>query len=152
MVFALNRDYRFINDLTDGQLLRDCLEKDPARGGSNLENFFGLITSGSSGLAPTYSPSPAINFAWCSSKLSEMKMRKISPRTTFLNSDASILRRNLSKASHSFCSKPMLAENLLDDLFDLSHRSAENSRNRRKVEGRKRAEALMFDFRCQMFD
>ena len=44
--------------------------------------FSARYSSGSSGFAPAYSPSPAISFAWCSSKLSEMYLRKIRPRTT----------------------------------------------------------------------
>jgi hypothetical protein len=44
---------------------------------------------------------------------------EIRPRTTCLYSAASMLLRNLSAASHSFCSKPMLAE-LLFDLVDFA--------------------------------
>src|SRR5436190_5436537 len=113
--------------------------------------FSARYSSGSSGLAPAYSPSLATSFAWCSSKLSEMYLRKIRPRTTCLYSAASMLLRSLSAASQSFCSKPILAELLFDNLVDLSRgilwggivakvslmRSAENSRNAGKDEDEK---------------
>src|SRR4051795_13363099 len=80
--------------------------------------FSARYSSGSSGLPPAYSPSPARSFAWCSSNESEMYLRKIRPRTTCLYSAASILLRSLSAASHSFCSKPILAELWLGDFVD----------------------------------
>jgi hypothetical protein len=49
-----------------------------------------------------------------------MYFKKIKPSTTCLYSAASILLRSLSAVSQSFCSKPMLAEELPDDLFDLA--------------------------------
>ena len=55
-----------------------------------------------------------------SSKASEMYLRKIRPRTTCLYSAASMLLRSLSAASQSLASKPMLAEELEDDLLDLA--------------------------------
>src|SRR5947207_2236350 len=77
-------------------------------------------SSGSSGFAPAYSPSPLSSFAWCSSKLSEMHLRKMRPRTTCLYSAASMLLRNLSAASQSLASKPMLAELLKVVLLDFA--------------------------------
>jgi hypothetical protein len=53
------------------------------------------------------------------SKLSEMYLRKIRPRTTCLYSAASMFERSLSAASQSFASNPMFAEELFDDLVDL---------------------------------
>src|SRR5437763_12067172 len=49
-----------------------------------------------------------------------MYFRKIRPRTTCLYSAASMLLRNLSAASHNFCSKPMFAELLSEGLVDLA--------------------------------
>src|SRR2546423_8088581 len=91
------------------------------RAAGGTQNMFSArYSSGSSGFAPAYSPSPATSFAWCSSKLSEMYFRKMSPRTTCLYSAASMLLRSLSAASQSLASKPMLAEELEDDLLDLA--------------------------------
>src|SRR5213082_3133084 len=93
--------------------------------------FSARYSSGSSGLPPAYSPSPAINFAWCSSKLSEIYLRKIRPRTTCLYSAASILLRSLSAASQSLASKPILAEELLlllpERERDINRRNYQNS-------------------------
>src|SRR6266536_105087 len=80
--------------------------------------FSARYSSGSSALAPAYSPSLATSFAWCSAKLSEMYLRKMSPRTTCLYSAASMLLRSLSAASQSLASKPMLAELLEDEFLD----------------------------------
>src|SRR5438477_8068293 len=80
--------------------------------------FSARYSSGSSGLAPAYSPSPATSFARCSSKLSEMYLRKMRPRTTCLYSAASMLLRSLSAVSQSLASKPILAPDsvlLLDE-------------------------------------
>src|SRR5205807_10276999 len=82
-------------------------------GGGTQKVFSARYSSGSSGFAPAYSPWPESSYAWCSSKLSEMYLRKIRPRTTCLYSAASMLLRSLSAASQSLASKPMLAEELL---------------------------------------
>src|SRR6266571_9347345 len=97
--------------------------------GGTQKIFSARYSSGSSGFAPAYSPSRAISFAWCSSKLSEMYFRKISPRTTCLYSAASMLLRSLSAASQSLASKPILAELFEDEFLDLAieaRRIAEN--------------------------
>src|SRR6266487_7050174 len=87
--------------------------------GGTQKIFSALYSSGSSGLAPAYSPSPASSFAWCSSKLSEMYLRKMRPRTTCLYSAASMFERSLSAAIQSLASKPMFAELFVDGLLDL---------------------------------
>jgi hypothetical protein len=70
-----------------------------------------------------------------------------------------MLERSLSAASHSFCSKPMLAELLFDNFVDLARaiswggilaklflmRSAENSRNLDMWGGEKQMEAVISD-------
>ena len=55
-------------------------------------------------------PSPSATSSQCfSSKRSEIYLRKISPSTTFLYSEASIFPRNTHAASHICFSKPMSA-------------------------------------------
>ena len=74
-------------------------------------------SSRSSGSAPSNSPLPATSFARCSSNVSEIYLRKMSPSTTCLYSAASMLLRSLSAVSQSLASKPILAADLaVDDL------------------------------------
>ena len=58
----------------------------------------------------------ASSLACCSSKASEMYLRKIRPRTTCLYSAASMLERSVSAARQSSFSKPRLAALPLGDL------------------------------------
>ena len=62
----------------------------------------------SSGFAPSLFC--ATSLVCCSSKESEMYLRKMRPKTTCLYSAASMLLRSLSAASQSLASKPMVAE------------------------------------------
>lgn len=52
---------------------------------------------------------PESSLACCSSKASEMYLRKIRPRTTCLHSAASMFERSASAACHNSRSKPRLA-------------------------------------------
>ena len=80
--------------------------------------FSARYSSGSSGLAPAYSPSPAI----------ELRVVLFETVRDVLEEDEAqddvlVFRRvhvaaQLVSASHSFCSKPMLAELLEDEFLD----------------------------------
>ena len=110
-VVALDRDHGVVDDLADGRAAWRCSGDSVQRAaGGTQKTFSAWYSSGSSGLAPAYSPLPATSLAWCSSKVSEMYLRKMRPRTTCLYSAASMLLRSLSAASQSLASKPMLAE------------------------------------------
>src|SRR4051812_35689303 len=71
------------------------------------KTFSALYSSGSSGSAPLFLSASSLEC--CSSKASEMYLRKMRPRTTCLYSAASMLLRSLSAASQSLASKPTLA-------------------------------------------
>ena len=97
----------------DGSLARDWSCGQRASTGTQ-KTLAARYSSLSSGFAPLKSPSPAASLAWCSSKVSEMYLRKMRPRTTCLYSAASMLLRSLSAASQSLASKPRLAEESLE--------------------------------------
>ena len=61
-----------------------------------------------------------MSLARCSSKVSEMYLRKMRPRTTCLYSAASMLLRSLSAVSQSVASKPMVAEDWAEEAEDLA--------------------------------
>ena len=88
-----------------------ALRWDHRASGGTQKMFFARYSSGSSGSAPC--DFSARSLVCCSSKASEMYLRKIRPRTTCLYSAASMLLRRASAACHSLASKPRFAEVLL---------------------------------------
>ena len=76
--------------------------RDQRASGGTQNTRSARYSSGSSGSAPSSISSSSL--ACCSSKASEMYLRKISPSTTCLYSAASILLRSASAISQSFCS------------------------------------------------
>src|SRR5437899_8370427 len=98
-------------------------------------------SSWSSGSAPC--PRWASNSACFVSKLSEMYLRKIRPRTTCLYSAASMLDRSLSAASQSLASKPMLAELLV--FAAALARGIGGAQNSRKGKERKKYEGQIMN-------
>ena len=115
-VVALDGDHGVVHDLADGRLLGAVLEMRPAGVRGHPEDVFGAVFVGIFGIRRLrIRLCRRASLAWCSSKVSEMYLRKIRPRTTCLYSAASMLLRSLSAASQSLASKPRLAELLFDD-------------------------------------
>jgi hypothetical protein len=104
-ILFLNRKHGLVDDLANFSLLGIGLKMLPAGFLGNPEDVCPAYSSRSSGSA-CFS---FCNSLWRSSKASEMYLRKISPRTTCLYSEASMWPRNLSAAAHNFCSNPRFA-------------------------------------------
>ena len=114
-VVALDGDHGVVDELADGRLLGLGLEVRPARLRRHPEDVPARYSSGSSGSAPC--ARSASSLACCSSKASEMYLRKIRPRTTCLYSAASMLLRSASAACQSWASKPTVAPLALSAAF-----------------------------------
>ncbi len=107
-VVALDGGHRVVDELADGRLLGACLEVRPARLLAAPRRCSRRGTRrGLRGRRPASSRRRARRA--CSSKASEMYLRKIRPRTTCLYSAASMLPRSSSAACQSLASKPRLA-------------------------------------------
>ena len=108
-VVALDGGHRVVDELCRSSAAGRCAFRCDQRASFGTQKMLtARYSSGSSGSAPCACSALRARRA-CSSKASEMYLRKIRPRTTCLYSAASMLLRSASAVCQSLASKPRLA-------------------------------------------
>jgi hypothetical protein len=107
-VVALDSDHGVVHGLVDGGLLGAGLEVGPVGLGGHPKNVLGLVFVRVFGIGPGVVALPGEELG-AVSKVLEMYLRKMKPRTTCLYSAASMLLRSMSAASQSLASRPLVA-------------------------------------------